>query len=274
MKDKTCKICGLILPTNRHLSSHIRYIHKLTIKQYYDCYYKQAGEGICRNCKNPTKWAIDYTNKETGSHYKIYCSNKCAGSSDIKEQRRLSTNLKKFGVEQPAQRTDKKLELSKKLKEINSKLDKSIFNERLQKRKKTNIEKFGYSFPVQNEQYFDKCMVNQYKRKIYTLPSGKQIYLQGYEPQFLDYVFTNNLLKEDDIEYAKKRIEYTDSNNGQHVYTPDFYIPKLNLIVEIKSAWTIQTDKNMILKEQACKSTGYNYIRIVNNKFEEFTKLL
>lgn len=54
----------------------------------------------------------------------------------------------------------------------------------------------------------------------------------------------------------------------------DFYIPKLNLIVEVKSYYTMLLDKNLLLKEQTCRTNGFKYIRIVNNNFEEFDKYL
>jgi len=57
-------------------------------------------------------------------------------------------------------------------------------------------------------------------------------------------------------------------------YFPDFYIPKLNLIIEIKSWYTEKLDKNVSLKEQACKNQGYNYIRILDNNFENFNNYL
>jgi very-short-patch-repair endonuclease len=53
-------------------------------------------------------------------------------------------------------------------------------------------------------------------------------------------------------------------------YIPDFYIPKHNLIVEIKSRWTydLHIDKN-IAKENACKKLGYNFIFIIDKNYDE-----
>ena len=86
----------------------------------------------------------------------------------------------------------------------------------------------------------------------------------GYESQFLDYIFQNNILKEDEIDYSPKGIKYHHADGTEHYYFPDFYIPKWNLIVEIKSDWTEQLDKNVYLKENETIKQGFNYIRILN----------
>lgn len=112
---------------------------------------------------------------------------------------------------------------------------------------------------------------NLHKIKKYILPSGKTVNLKGYEPQFLDFVFRNNLLLETDIIYKPKRIQYIQDNQIRYYY-PDFYIPKHNLIVEIKSAYIakLQTIKNLKNKEQGVIDAGHNYCLIIDNNFLNF----
>ena len=106
--------------------------------------------------------------------------------------------------------------------------------------------------------------------KSYILPSGKIINIQGYEPQFLDYVLSNKLLQEGDIVFHPKCIKYKEGIKDRR-YFPDFYIPKFNLIVEIKSMWIAskQTAANLYLKQQATLAKGFNYILIIDNDFTE-----
>jgi hypothetical protein len=54
-------------------------------------------------------------------------------------------------------------------------------------------------------------------------------------------------------------------------YIPDFYISKLNLIIEIKSTYyfNLNRDKN-IKKIEAVKESGYNFILILDKKYKEF----
>lgn len=268
MKDLECKICGIVFLNKRLYSSHIRHKHKITYIKYYDMYIKHPNEGVCINCGGSTKY-IPGRNK-----YNTYCSNKCAGSSSIKESKRITTNIKRFGVAQPALRVDIKDALSLKLKEINNNNTDAIYNKRTIKRKETNNKKFGVDFPMQNPIYFKKCMKHQWTRKYYVLPSGIKIQLQGYEPQFLDYIFNNTFLEESEINYKPDRIAYITTDNRNHYYYPDFFISKYNLIIEIKSSYTYKVDKNRAFKETACIAVGYNYICIIDSDYSPLTRYL
>lgn len=267
MKALYCKICHQKFESQRLLSSHIRHIHKLLYKNYYDKYIKQPNEGLCLICNKPTKW-------NNGKGYNKYCCIYCAGSSPYKEQHRKETNIKKFGVSNPATLKHIKTKIgvttSRKNKNKSLKDKEKILKKRIQ----TNINKFGYEHAMQNKKCFHKCMKHQYTRKQYTLPSGNQIYLQGYEPRFLDFIFVNKLLNENEIVYRVSGILYTSADNNQHKYYPDFYIPKLNLIIEIKSDYSLKCDKQFKHKRQSCIDNGYNYICIVNNDFKEFETLI
>ncbi len=127
----------------------------------------------------------------------------------------------------------------------------------------------------QDETIARKRLKNLHKIKNYTLPSGEVIKLKGYEPQFLDFAFNNKLLSEKDINYSPKRIKYLQDNKLRHYY-PDFYIPKYNLIIEIKSKYIakLQTENNLNNKKQGVLDAGYNYCLIVDNNFSDFIKLI
>jgi len=126
-----------------------------------------------------------------------------------------------------------------------------------------------------SEEFQKKCISSSGKKKKYVLPSGKEIFLRGYEPNFLDYVFKNNLLKEDDVICSPERIDYEFEGKRSYYY-PDFYIPKLNLIVETKSKWILnkQGVERNLAKEHATKQNGFNFLLIVNNNFQQFNEFL
>ena len=121
---------------------------------------------------------------------------------------------------------------------------------------------------AQNPETIEKQKRSMLTFKPYTLPSGQIIKIQGYEPQFLNYVFNNNLLTEDQIDYNPERISYVENGKNRY-YFPDFYIPHLNLIIEVKSSWVlkIQTEENRILKELATKDAGFNYLLVLDNDY-------
>ena len=143
------------------------------------------------------------------------------------------------------------------------------------KYKETCVEKFGVENPSQNIEIHTKKIKNGYKSKQYIMPSGKIIYIQGWENKALD-----DLLKEyteDEICAITAdipRITYYDERGKKHYYFPDFYIPKDNLIIEIKSEWTY--NKNIPrhnMKRDACLKQGYSFKFMIYQKSNEFRQL-
>lgn len=115
-----------------------------------------------------------------------------------------------------------------------------------------------------NPEYASKCLHNGFKRKDFKLPSGRIIKLQGYEPQVLEQLLQT--YHEEDILCEVKsineeigRIKYI-FEDSEHTYYPDFYIKSTNTIIEVKSHWTFEKEKEKNLaKEQACKKRGFNF---------------
>ena len=116
--------------------------------------------------------------------------------------------------------------------------------------------------PSQSEIIAEKMSRNAYKVKEITTPSGNKIYLQGYEPYAYNILLDN--YKEDEIITNKKdvpKIWWVDTEGKSHRYFVDFYIPKDNLMIEVKSKRTYSLDdkKEKIEKTmKASKEAGYN----------------
>jgi len=104
---------------------------------------------------------------------------------------------------------------------------------------------------------------NQYKQQWHTTWNNKEVYLRSsFE---LDYA---KELDEQKINYDVEclHIKYWDSQKQEfRCAIPDFYIPSQNLIIEIKSSWTLDK-QNMIDKMKAYKDLGYNFKLICNHK--------
>jgi hypothetical protein len=128
-----------------------------------------------------------------------------------------------------------------------------------EKTKSTNINKYG-CHPSQTVEVHNKLVHSSKSYKKYTLPSGKEINVQGYEPFAL-----NILLKEYNEEKIKTdrcnipRINY-NYNGENKIYFPDIYLPDINLIIEVKSDWiyNLELEKNK-MKEKATIEAGYLY---------------
>lgn len=68
---------------------------------------------------------------------------------------------------------------------------------------------------------------------------------------------------EEEILYKKSdlpKIFYIDKEGKSHRYYPDFYIPKENLLIEVKSTYTYEASIDVnLLKEKSSLNCGYKF---------------
>lgn len=127
----------------------------------------------------------------------------------------------------------------------------------------------------QNAEFQQKVLDNHYKSKTYTLPSGKVIKVMGYEDDFLNYVLQTKRVLEENFQFERKPyILYKDVSGNCRKYFPDFYLPKFNLIIEIKSWYTLNKQKEINEKKFEAAKQKYNFICIVDKNYQEFDNLL
>jgi len=155
-------------------------------------------------------------------------------SEKVKEKGR-QTCLERFGVEYASQSEEVKIKV-----------------------RKTCLKKYGVEHASQSEEIHCK---QTYGWKNYTLPSGNVVKVQGYENFVLDELFKT--YTENDIIIDRKnvpKIWYNTIDDKKHRYFPDIFIPKENLIIEVKSTWTYERDfaKNL-LKQAACLEAGFKF---------------
>lgn len=113
---------------------------------------------------------------------------------------------------------------------------------------------------------------------------GKKFKVQGYEPQALDYMLSFGL-KVSEIDCYESgnvpsiKTSFKLDTHTHSIHYPDFYIPKRNLVVEVKSLGTLgleertlgkytpkQAFKLMQHKSKQAKKQGYKYLCLVMNK--------
>lgn len=104
---------------------------------------------------------------------------------------------------------------------------------------KTHLLRYGVTTPVQRPDVHIKAVRHAFRKKPFTLPSGRIVYLQGYEPEIVTLLLRE--FPEEDLCLGKDvpRIPYV-LDGVARCYIPDIYIPSLNLILEVKSLWTYQ----------------------------------
>jgi hypothetical protein len=252
-KDKigyfVCEECGKSCYKRVGLSSHIFKYHHISMKDYIDKWIKEKIDGICPICGNPSPFNIKFSN------YNKCCSKECTKIYAAKRSK--EEIFKKYGV--------KNISYLKIIKDKIGESNKNKSIEALKSRKKTNIRIFGVENPMQNKQIFIKNKISCMKIKNF-----RNIKYQGsYELDFLIqyYKFFPDLINPLPIKY-----EFINKNR---YYYPDFYIPSLNLIVEIKNLYLSNNDKSIIMaKEKATINNGFNYIMIIDKNYEEFDNYL
>jgi hypothetical protein len=121
-------------------------------------------------------------------------------------------------------------------------------------------QNWGTAHPMQNAAVLDKNVKNAKKSKRFVYPSGKEIMVQGYEPQALTILLEEGI-HEDRIQNLRVDmpvIWYINDNGKRSRYYPDLYIQDMNLLVEVKSVYTSQLRPDIIaLKIQAAEAAGY-----------------
>lgn len=207
---------------------------------------------------------------------------------EVKEKIR-KTNLRKFGESSPM-----------KVKEINEKA-KNTFIERYGKNarkkggkirlktEKTNIEKYGFHSPTLNLEVrqkvknsylknYDKTKKRGYLYKDYTFPSGIIVKVQGFENLFLNDYFKKGGLEENIIVNLKEIISKIglikyEKDGIIHNYYPDFYLINENKIIEVKSNYTFEKQKEKnLLKQQAVLEKNIDFEFVIYNSKKERIK--
>ena len=139
-------------------------------------------------------------------------------------------------------------------------VDNPFQSEEVKEKIRETLFLYGVEYPLQNNLFTSNTWHN------YQLPSGKWIKVQGYERYALDD-FLLEEYNEDEILYKCSdipKIWYKGKDEKWHRYYPDFYIPKDNLIIEVKSTFTFLNNlKVNQLKRKATKENGFHFRFII-----------
>lgn len=159
------------------------------------------------------------------------------------------------------------------------------------KMKNTNIEKYGVEYYSSSNDWYDKCVntalekygkewvskvdeINKkqqsggYSYHDFEFPSGNVVRVQGYEPMVLVELLTK--YDENDIVVGLQNIIdevgffHYEYDNNTHRYYPDIYIKSENQIIEVKSTYTFNKEKEKnLLKRESVINKGINFKFII-----------
>lgn len=162
-------------------------------------------------------------------------------SEEIRKKTK-DTCLKIYGYETPLQAPIVKNKIKKVMIERYGVESLMLIEKFKQQLIQKSLKRYGVKWPSQDPIIAERQRAGMRRSKIYILPSGKSIKLQGYEPQALDILL--KIYNENDVYVGRNvpRITYTYEEK-EHKHFPDFYIPKENKIIEVKSVYTIKDPK-------------------------------
>ncbi len=124
------------------------------------------------------------------------------------------------------------------------------YEEFKEKARATNRTNTGYAYPMQDPKRLSKMTKTSFSTKTYTFPSGKTTTIQGYEMFAIDHLLSQGI-EEDDIitgETNVPQIEYY-YNGRVCFYHPDIHVKSLNLLIEVKSEWTLKLAYDQNIKK-------------------------
>lgn len=180
-----------------------------------------------------------------------------SSQSPIIKEKIKQTCLERYGVEYALLNK----EIKSKIKNTNIKKYGSAVIFKSNHFTDTMIKKYGVEHSMQSVEIIKKQQKSCYNLKEYKWNTGEISMVQGYEPIVLreleqkGYTFKDILTDVSDMPSL-----FYKYKNKKHRYYPDVYIPKENLIIEVKSQYILekQLEKNK-LKFQAVKDAGFNF---------------
>ena len=175
-----------------------------------------------------------------------------------------ATVLEKYGVKW----VFTKDEVYNKIREthkLNHGVEYPLQSKEIQKKCLEEIKKrYGSSYPMQNPESFKKAQSSSFKKKSCWIDGKECKDILGYEGFALQKLHDERTNGLDGVVFGTgdlPHFEYkTPNDNKNHVYYPDIFIPEDNLIIEIKSFWTMELDKNIELKKKSVVDNGYKYL--------------
>lgn len=265
----------------------------------YNINVNRNGFYSCKECglkkrsydfsKNNLSLNKDYQEKKKKTFLKNYGYDNPSKSQEIKDKKvktllknfgtdyqlilnelKIAGMFKKYGVSHPSKSQEVKNKMKSKLISKYGVDNISKIEDVKKSKIRTSLINYGVLNPMQSEIVFKKQLLSAYRIVYY----NDELFCQGsYELDFLNYCDKENII---DLISNGPSVNYNlESDNTTHVYHSDFYISKLNLIIEIKSDYTyfIELDKNL-MKEKYCKINGYNFLFIINKNYTVFDEYL
>lgn len=265
IKFVVCRICG---KKGRILTNHLKIKHNLSRKEYESQYNSPA---VCyeRQLIQIERNKLLNDKLSTDPYYIDLMKKVRSANGKLPQVQEALQNGKKVWSSSEEGRL-RNSEIMKDL-HLNHNIQKKATEGKL-KSKKFHNQKSQHMTNVLNEKWKDEEWKSEHLRKMfdgsrksYVDCNGNSVELRsGYELQLYNYLVSKGIR----FEYESIEIKYISTDNKQHVYNPDFYLPDYNLILEVKPKM-YTTNKINQIKKQVCINAGYKFLFITENELSD-----
>ena len=177
----------------------------------------------------------------------------CPLQNEIINQKSKNTLMYNFGVEYP--------------------LESEVITRKMLK---TMLERYGVEYWIQIDENYEKLLKHTKSYKIYKMPNGEEVFIQGYEDVIIsqlleEYDENDIIIKNSEITKYTGQIYY-ELDGKKHKYYPDIYIRSINKIIEVKSEYTFSCDEERnLIKRKSCldKNIEFEFIILTKKEYKK-----
>jgi hypothetical protein len=202
---------------------------------------------------------FDIKQKRVDTYIERYGCENALQNPDVLAKRKV-TNIERYGTDEILKIQSVKQQIKETMIEKYGNASPLKCEEIMDRKNITCEERYGDKDIMHNSAIFEKVVKNSFKKKEYTLPSGKTIVYQGYENVALDELLKT--FKEDELTNDVKQMpKFMYEFEGKtHRYYPDLYLPAEKKIIEVKSPYTYnkQVEQNHCKRDQVM-ADGYTF---------------
>ena len=218
-------------------------------EKLYNYIHQKSEVELCQLCKvKPKSWLRNFN-----KGYSNFCSIKCCNKDEELKSDRTDSYMS-VGIKLKQQK-DRERYLEKY--GVDSYFKTSEYREKV---KATCMKRYGVTSIMQHPPIADKVL-NKFKTKTMIL-RNKEVKFKGYENVALKTLDELGLILDNDYKFGilnMPKILYEFLGKTRRYYS-DIYIPKLNLLIEVKSSWTlINEEAKNIEKHLASIKSGFNH---------------
>ena len=123
------------------------------------------------------------------------------------------------------------------------------------------LEKYGVEHALHNDSLFSKMLSTSFRQRKYKFKDGSFTLILGYEDLALKELESGGLYSKIEAGDSKNIPTFWyDFNGKKHKYFPDIWLPEENTIIEVKSTYYFEKDKDKNLAKAFAVSKSHRFL--------------